>query len=195
MGVSYSCPNFDDLDSRFEAVLVKSINYEGGDGRNLSRSLSFNGRDSNPTPTLETYSSEKVIFHGSLSFKGSMVSNKTPGTGVKNDVSGKASTPKVQDFGDEMPRSEDSSSDENIEPPLKEPNHRYQAALRLQKVYKSFRTRRQLADCAVLVEQRWYAITFLLCIHGDQKSRGVFIDLFIFLLQRKLNKIMFCLVS
>nr|XP_024922237.2 IQ domain-containing protein IQM6 isoform X1 [Ziziphus jujuba var. spinosa] len=156
MGVSYSCPNFDDLDSRFEAVLVKSINYEGGDGRNLSRSLSFNGRDSNPTPTLETYSSEKVIFHGSLSFKGSMVSNKTPGTGVKNDVSGKASTPKVQDFGDEMPRSEDSSSDENIEPPLKEPNHRYQAALRLQKVYKSFRTRRQLADCAVLVEQRCF---------------------------------------
>jgi len=29
------------------------------------------------------------------------------------------------------------------------------AALRLQKVYKSFRTRRQLADCAVLVEQSW----------------------------------------
>ena len=28
-------------------------------------------------------------------------------------------------------------------------------ALRLQKVYKSFRTRRQLADCAVLVEQSW----------------------------------------
>jgi hypothetical protein len=31
------------------------------------------------------------------------------------------------------------------------------AAVRVQKVYKSFRTRRQLADCAVLVEQRWYA--------------------------------------
>lgn len=30
------------------------------------------------------------------------------------------------------------------------------AAVRVQKVYKSFRTRRQLADCAVLVEQRWY---------------------------------------
>ncbi|KAJ1298630.1 hypothetical protein BS78_01G468700 [Paspalum vaginatum] len=32
------------------------------------------------------------------------------------------------------------------------------AAIRVQKVYKSFRTRRQLADCAVLVEQRWWKL-------------------------------------
>ncbi|KAL6555487.1 IQ domain-containing protein iqm6 [Orobanche gracilis] len=35
---------------------------------------------------------------------------------------------------------------------------RHQAALKLQKTYKSFRTRRQLADCAVLVEQRWWKL-------------------------------------
>ena len=33
---------------------------------------------------------------------------------------------------------------------------KHMAALKLQKVYKSFRTRRKLADCAVLVEQSWY---------------------------------------
>ncbi|KAL9237774.1 hypothetical protein vseg_012281 [Gypsophila vaccaria] len=32
------------------------------------------------------------------------------------------------------------------------------AAIKLQKVYKSFRTRRQLADCAVLAEQKWWQV-------------------------------------
>ncbi|XP_039061058.1 IQ domain-containing protein IQM6-like [Hibiscus syriacus] len=34
----------------------------------------------------------------------------------------------------------------------------HQAALRLQKVYKSFRTRRKLADCAVVAEQKWWEL-------------------------------------
>lgn len=34
-----------------------------------------------------------------------------------------------------------------------------EAAIKLQKVYKSFRTRRKLADCAVLIEQSWYVFT------------------------------------
>ncbi|KAG2565774.1 hypothetical protein PVAP13_7NG140300 [Panicum virgatum] len=41
--------------------------------------------------------------------------------------------------------------------PAPAPKHEA-AALRLQKVYKSFRTRRQLADCAVLVEQSWWKL-------------------------------------
>ncbi|CAL1370840.1 unnamed protein product [Linum trigynum] len=54
------------------------------------------------------------------------------------------------------------SSNNNIPSPLIPPDHHHHhhhaAAVRLQKVYKSFRTRRQLADCAVLAEQRWWKV-------------------------------------
>jgi hypothetical protein len=38
------------------------------------------------------------------------------------------------------------------------PKQQEAAALTVQKVYKSFRTRRRLADCAVLVEQNWWEL-------------------------------------
>ncbi|XP_076914608.1 IQ domain-containing protein IQM2-like [Bidens hawaiensis] len=48
-----------------------------------------------------------------------------------------------------------SSSEEEYQPELS-PKH--EAAIKLQKVYKSFRTRRKLADCAVLIEQIWWEV-------------------------------------
>ncbi|XP_042417855.1 IQ domain-containing protein IQM2-like [Zingiber officinale] len=35
---------------------------------------------------------------------------------------------------------------------------KHQAAVKLQKIYKGFQTRRRLADCAVLIEQRWWKL-------------------------------------
>lgn len=45
-----------------------------------------------------------------------------------------------------------------MEDDLQQGSPKHEAATKLQKVYKSFRTRRKLADCAVLIEQSWYVI-------------------------------------
>lgn len=148
MGVSYSCPLGDlgdELDSRYDAILVQSFSFGGGDVRSTLRSVSFNGRDSEPT-VMKSCGSGKMLFGGSLSFKErqmeTMYSFKTPKSDMENQL-----------------QKSDSFSEKNLHVPLLElGNQRNQAALRLQKVYKSFRTRRQLADCAVLAEQRWWKL-------------------------------------
>ncbi|KAF5473998.1 hypothetical protein F2P56_005941 [Juglans regia] len=162
MGMSF-CPfsDPDDVDSRFEAILLRSISFGGEDVRNPLRSVSFNGRDSEPT-MIKSYGLRKMVFEGSLSFERrgleTMFSSRTPSAEMENRVFGKSVSSNTKDVGDQLPRS-DSLSEEKHQSPLTDPKkHRCQAALKLQKVYKSFRTRRQLADCAVLVEQRWWKL-------------------------------------
>ncbi|KAL4591770.1 hypothetical protein LXL04_004741 [Taraxacum kok-saghyz] len=63
----------------------------------------------------------------------------------------------VKAFESQMPES--NIFEPEIESPLIKPlMDRDLAALKLQKTYKSFRTRRQLADCAILVEHRWWKL-------------------------------------
>lgn len=151
MGMVASCPFADDLDRDFEAALLRSLSFGAHDVKNALRSFSFNGHDSE-RPTMKSFPSGKMIFEGSLSFKR---------TELDTRISLKAPCPdsfKSKDTNEQVPKSE--SLPEKI-PPLTLPergNRTFQAALKLQKVYKSFRTRRQLADCAVLVEQRWWKV-------------------------------------
>ncbi|KAF5747744.1 hypothetical protein HS088_TW05G00471 [Tripterygium wilfordii] len=153
MGVTFSCPlaDMDDLESRFEAALVRSISFDDGDIR-------FNGQDLENS-AMKSYGSGKIIFEGSLSFKGreleTLFSFKTPTADAENDMFLSSPTVKNGDNGDQLPRFDHLSENKLDSSTLKPETHRYQAALKLQKVYKSFRTRRKLADCAVLVEQRW----------------------------------------
>ncbi|KAL1550064.1 IQ domain-containing protein IQM6-like [Salvia divinorum] len=78
---------------------------------------------------FETFDCGKVILEGSLSIGGR---DLDPGISPEENMMPQA-----------LPESDDL---------------RHEAALRLQKTYKSFRTRRQLADCAVIAEQRWWKL-------------------------------------
>ncbi|XP_027364287.1 IQ domain-containing protein IQM6 [Abrus precatorius] len=83
-----------------------------------------------------------------------------PTSGVKMILEGSVSIngPELESMlSFRSPTADNRDLEKSLYSPVMEPeSQRDQAALKLQKVYKSFRTRRQLADCAVLAEQRWW---------------------------------------
>lgn len=178
MGISFSCPfaDFGDLDKQLESFLARSASSDGRE--------SENGK-------LKSYASRRMIIEGSVSFKRRILETKISFRGPSDTeenvvvireigeqlptetVSEK--TPEIlvleteenvfvrRETGEQFPT--DGVSEKTPEIPLLESEHqRFQAALKLQKVYKSFRTRRQLADCAVLVEQSWYVFVFIISL-------------------------------
>ena len=148
MGVSFSCPlaECSDIVNGLESVIVKSISFGDEQVKTPVRSISFNRGDSEPTIS-KSLGSGKMTVEASVSFKGrdfdKTISVKIPSLDKEKSIA---------------IRSIDSNSFQPvIQPSLTEPiNDKHMAAVKLQKVYKSFRTRGKLADCAVLVEQSWY---------------------------------------
>ncbi|XP_050227462.1 IQ domain-containing protein IQM6 [Mercurialis annua] len=180
MGITFSCPfgDFYDLD----AVLMKSIDFDGEDVKTTLRSVSFNGRDSEHT-IMRSFGSGKMLFEGSVSFKGREL-NTTFSFKSCSDSEMVEISPKCQDYSNKIDKltrclsfkgkdlntilSFKSTDSEMvvISPKVERSlslaesgdELHHQAAVKLQKVYKSFRTRRLLADCAVVVEQRWWKL-------------------------------------
>ncbi|KAK6145075.1 hypothetical protein DH2020_021895 [Rehmannia glutinosa] len=138
MGVSCSCPLsvYFDFENGFESV-VKSINDEQ---TTPVRSVSFKGKDSEPK-ILQPLGSGKLL-EGSVRYRA-------------------RKTQTMKKFTETLSRLSRSGSSVDLIPhsPILAPNSpKHEAAIKLQKVYKSFRTRRKLADCAVLIEQSWWKL-------------------------------------
>ncbi|XP_052173466.1 IQ domain-containing protein IQM6 [Diospyros lotus] len=161
MGIPFSCPfpDLDDLDRRLEAFLVRSMSFDGRAVRTALRSVSFDDRDSEHA-TVRSFGSGNTKFQGSVSFTGRQLGTRIS-FGAHSDkeenVFVKPANPMSIGKGENEPT--DSSHGKTLKKSaIESGDTRYLAALRLQKVYKSFRTRRKLADCAVLVEQRWWKV-------------------------------------
>ncbi|MFQ6666054.1 hypothetical protein Gotur_032572, partial [Gossypium turneri] len=132
-----------------DSMTVKSISF-GDEERAKTplRSISFKISDSEPT-ILKSCGSGKMILEGSVSFKGRDL-EETMTSAIDEAVA--SSKSKAMDAVESLnPDFSLESSKESRVSDLNNPQ--MEAAIRLQKVYKSFRTRRKLADCAVLVEQ------------------------------------------
>ncbi|XP_044505288.1 IQ domain-containing protein IQM2-like [Mangifera indica] len=163
MGVNMSCPFSEDSDfeTGLESVIVKSISFGDEEVKTLVRSISFKSEDMEPT-ILKSLGAGKMIKEGSVSFKESelevMISRSSSLTDKEKDESIKLITKKSFRMEDYSPRSDDSAETVRQLPVLDPCNTKDQAAIKLQKVYKSFRTRRKLADCAVLVEKSWWKL-------------------------------------
>ncbi|MBA0679673.1 hypothetical protein Goari_011430, partial [Gossypium aridum] len=149
--LSYPFAKCSDLENALESVTVKSISF-GDDGvKTPVRSISFKTSDSEPT-ILKSVGSGKMILEGSISFKGSNFERML-------SLKSSSSSDKLEDLHIKDVSSKREATDFQSTSPVLDPsNPQHEAAIRLQKVYKSFRTRRKLADCAVLVEQSWWKL-------------------------------------
>ncbi|XP_022995281.1 IQ domain-containing protein IQM2-like [Cucurbita maxima] len=148
MGISSSCPfaEYIDLGNSLESFLIKSGSF-GDEGKTLMRSISFTSSDSESKVL-------KSVGSGNVSLESSTETSLETG----NDIVGASISPKSEEFDKQSLNSDNDMGRFQLLPVLDPNNPKHAAALKLQKVYKSFRTRRKLADCAVLVEQSWWKL-------------------------------------
>lgn len=186
MGISFSCPfaKYNDVEDGLDSMVVKSINFGNDDIKTPVRSVSFNKKDSEPT-ILKSVGSGKMTVETSVSFKRKEVDNMFSTNTLSFDKEDNSfvsqTSKKSKGTDDQSSRSE--CEVETIQSALLNPNSpKHMAALKLQKVYKSFRTRRKLADCAILVEQSWYLFIGLMRAFPFFTNLNVFLICFYLIL-------------
>ncbi|KAL5053805.1 hypothetical protein RYX36_034487 [Vicia faba] len=159
MGISFSSPfKYNDVEDETDSMFVKSIKFGNDETKTPLRSISFKSEDLEPT-ILKSLGSGKMTIETSVSFKrndfDSILSTDT--LSFDNESNSNMMNTKKSREIDDLSSKIERQEVETIQSALLNPSSpKHIAALKLQKVYKSFRTRRKLADCAILVEQSWY---------------------------------------
>ncbi|KAJ6945021.1 hypothetical protein NC651_000143 [Populus alba x Populus x berolinensis] len=163
MGISSSCPfsKYSDVDTGLESVIVKSISFGDDEAKTPVRLISFGDQDYEPAIS-KSLGSGKMVVERSVSFKGGelerMMSIRASPLDKEKDASTKSVSINSKEMDNQPLMSDDSLEMIRKSAIFNPKSPKHEAAVKLQKVYKSFRTRRKLADCAVLVEQSWWKL-------------------------------------
>ncbi|XP_054820886.1 IQ domain-containing protein IQM2-like [Prosopis cineraria] len=163
MAISFSCSfaKYNNVEDGLDCAMARSINFSK-EVKTLVRSVSFKHQGSEPT-IRKCLGSGKMTIEKSVSFKRKDMERIITAKILSFDsekilpASRISQNRKEMDDLDHSPRFEcleESIHSQTLD--LNNPKH--MAAVKLQKVYKSFRTRRKLADCAILVEQSWWKL-------------------------------------
>ncbi|KAL6841738.1 hypothetical protein ACP4OV_028250 [Aristida adscensionis] len=150
MGALFSCPVEDEISAECGGLAPAAGGGADGDG-------------AEPTVLKASLGSGKLRIEGSLSFKRAEPQSPSARLQVETKIS--ITSPRACATAAPVPvpmprelartRFADAAAGGGAAP--ESPKHE-SAAVTVQKVYKSFRTRRRLADCAVLVEQSWWKL-------------------------------------
>lgn len=141
------------LTDAIQTVIVRAPSFDGYDRDKSLTTSTFHKEDSE---TLNNSNeSDKIVVERSMSFRNEESQEADLNNNSSHSISSMGKKPHIQKPTLLLP-----------EPAIiffspKPTSELDAAATTLQKVYKSYRIRRNLADCAVVVEELWYVSLFI----------------------------------
>ncbi|GAB4851483.1 hypothetical protein Ancab_030885 [Ancistrocladus abbreviatus] len=154
MGANFSYPSVDDSEDVVETPFHRSLSFGRENVGKAFRSHSFNGQDSRPS-AVKSFGSRKMLLQGSLSSNGREVECRISiqGPSLGNNLCAESISHTVMGT-DGKQSSSDSAEKSSMPLVFDSGDGRYQAVLKLQKVYRGLRTRRQLIQTVWSLKRR-----------------------------------------